>query len=185
MPTATLTKTATHGRHYSIPLTGGVTPPNEPQLPLEPTGHLQKLPGGDVSTRLTPALGLQFDKRLQLRQVLALDSEERRQVMQDLAYESKCPTHDYIALVMTCARTYPRRPKYPPGLSSTISLWLAAYQRELHVSCDVIVWRSLPRPLLLRVERIMQCRAIHVDLRAGRASACGDGTVQHHRDSRS
>lgn len=98
MPTATLTKTtttATQDRHYSLPLTGGVTPKNEPHLPLERTGQLEQLPGAESAsrTRLTPALGLQFDSRLQLKQVLAMDKDTRSKVMQDLAYESESSWH--------------------------------------------------------------------------------------------
>lgn len=95
MPTATLSQTQqyAHRKQYSLPLTGGVTPDNnEVVLPLEPSGALDLLPGAAVSdrTRLTPALGVQFDKRLQLKDVLNMqDKKKRRAIMNDLAYESE------------------------------------------------------------------------------------------------
>lgn len=82
---STFTKTSVSSA-YSLTVTGGVTPPlsNLIVQPLVPSGILAS--SSYISEQLTPAIGILFNKSLQLADVLAMESTEQRdQIFKDLA----------------------------------------------------------------------------------------------------
>ena len=89
-PISTLTQTATT---YSLPLTGRATPPLpavSPSLrvaPLVPHGVLT--PAEYPRLQLTPAVGVAFGNKVQLKKVLQMeDYELRAKILHDLVIES-------------------------------------------------------------------------------------------------
>lgn len=70
---------------YSLTVTGGVTPPLSDLLvqPLVSSGILAS--SGYTSEQLTPAIGILFNKSLQLAEVLTMDDVKRDAILKDLA----------------------------------------------------------------------------------------------------
>ncbi|KAK4047298.1 hypothetical protein OIV83_005476 [Microbotryomycetes sp. JL201] len=75
-----------HEQEYTLPLVGARTPPQQPTLqvaPLKPTNALSHF----ERTQLTPAIGVQFEDKLQLKDVLNLqDKQQQLAILKDLAY---------------------------------------------------------------------------------------------------
>ncbi|KAM0790950.1 hypothetical protein ACM66B_004255 [Microbotryomycetes sp. NB124-2] len=73
-------------QQYTLPLVGARTPPQQPALkvaPLQPTNALSEY----ERVQLTPAIGVQFEERLQLKDVLNLqDKHKQLAILKDLAY---------------------------------------------------------------------------------------------------
>ncbi|KAK4055385.1 hypothetical protein OIO90_003223 [Microbotryomycetes sp. JL221] len=73
-------------QEYTLPLVGARTPPPQLELikaPLQPTNALSHV----KRVQLTPAIGVEFDQELQLKQVLNLsDKQQQLAILKDLAY---------------------------------------------------------------------------------------------------
>lgn len=82
------TITTTTSTTYSLPLTGAVTPPQLAALaqePLQPNGALRH-----ARERLTPAIGIQFTKELQFKELLNMEDKQKQALLfKDLAHESE------------------------------------------------------------------------------------------------
>lgn len=86
MPASSTYAQTSTTEQYTLPLVGARTPPQQQQpkvAPLQPTNALSHV----ERVQLTPAIGVQFDTSLQLKDVINLqDKEQQLAILKDLAY---------------------------------------------------------------------------------------------------